>query len=222
MQERAKYILVEGIEGAGKSSVMESLKKQLEAMGREYIVVQEPGSTPLGQQLRTILKESKDPIEPLTEAMLFAAARRQLWVTVVQPALLEGKVVLSDRGLFSSYAYQGGGRDCYEQVLDLASITFGGAQLVYDLTIYLDVPPAVGLARAAKRGELDRIEGEGLEFIATAHEYYEDLFQTTEIAKYTDAIKRVDASLPLEDVCKASCAALLDYLEEEEGWKGQS
>ena len=210
--QQGKYILVEGLDGAGKTVAIESIKEKLTELGIEHIVVQEPGSTALGAQLRQIVKHSDYPIDHVAETMLFAAARRQLWKETVEPALLSGISVISDRGLFTSYAYQGGARGCFEQVLDLAAITFDRAGCIYDLTIYLDITPELGLERSSKRSELDRIESEGKPFFETAHDYYDDLWEKTAIACYTRNAVRVDASRSKEQV-KADCLqAVTEFL----------
>lgn len=209
--QQGKYIVVEGLDGAGKGTVIKDLSAHLTELGVKFIVLVEPGSTALGGHLRKIVKDADYPIDPVAETMLFAAARRQLWKEVVEPALLSGTTVLSDRGLFTSYAYQGGSRGCFEQVLDLAAITFDRAGLVYDLTLFLDVTPEVGLARSAKRGELDRIELEGLGFMSTARDYYNDLWEDTAIACYTRSVVRVDADKSPADV-SAQCRTAVTEL----------
>lgn len=211
-QRRGKYILIEGMEGAGKSTVIAAIETQLQELGIPFITVAEPGSTELGQALRTIVKEATYPVDPVAEAMLFAAARRQLVKEVVEPALERGITVVSDRGLGSSYAYQGGARGCYTQVLDLASITFDVVDQVYDLTFYLDIPAEVGLARAKARGALDRIEKEGPEFFDTVETYYRDLFARTEIASYFGDVRLIDATQSMEDVADAVTTQLGAFL----------
>lgn len=215
-QERGKYIQVEGMDGSGKSTVVEAIVAWLTEQGIEHIVVQEPGSTPLGAELRNIVKDAGYPIDDVAEAMLFAAARRQVWVSVVKPALERGVTVVTDRGLLSSYAYQGGGRDCYEQVLDLASITFGGRQQIYDLSIYLDIDVETAIARSKLRGMLDRIEKAGPTFFAEVREYYHDIFKHTEVREYLDKVTKVDATQSKEEVAHAAVSALKDLFEQEE------
>lgn len=215
-QERGKYIQVEGMDGCGKSTVITALSEYLTSVGIEHIVVQEPGSTPLGTELRNIVKDADYPIDDIAEAMLFAAARRQVWVSTVKPALERGVTVLTDRGLLSSYAYQGGGRECYEQVLDLASITFGGRQQIYDLSIYLDIDVETAIARSKLRGMLDRIEKAGPTFFAEVREYYHDIFKHTEVREYLDQVVKVDATLSKEQVAHAAVSALKDLFTSEE------
>ena len=215
-QARGKYIQIEGMDGSGKSTVIAALSEYLAGIGVEHIVVQEPGSTPLGAHLRNIVKDADYPIDDVAEAMLFAAARRQVWVNTVLPALERGVTVLTDRGLLSSYAYQGGGRGCYEQVLDLASITFGGREEIYDLTIYLDIDAETALQRSRLRGMLDRIEQTGLAFFAEALEYYHDIFKRTEIKEYLDQVAKIDATQSKEQVAHEAVNALRSFLTREE------
>ena len=211
-----KYIVVEGLEGAGKTTAIEAITKCLDVLGISYVVVQEPGSTELGGVLRTATKEAKYPIDPVAEAMLFAAARRQLWKERVEPLLTKGITVISDRGLLSTYAYQGGGRGLFEQVLDLAAITFDQVDAIYDLVLFLDVDPVVGMERAWKRGALDRIEREPIEFFEKAREHFLDLWEDTQIAKYTRHAVRIDANQTQHDVSVAIDRALLELIRNKE------
>lgn len=214
MSERGLYITVEGLEGAGKTNVVPALVKRLESRGFEVLTVVEPGGTPLGEALRNIVKHADYVIEPVAEAMLFAAARRQLWIEVVEPALKAGKCVVSDRSLMTSYAYQGGGREVMDQVLDLAAITYGAESTPFDLLVYLDIPVEVGLQRASARGALDRIESEGPEFLERASNYYQDFDGRFEIADYFASFIRIDATQDMATVAKASVEALDAWLEE--------
>lgn len=214
--QTGKYIVIEGLEGAGKTTAIEDIKKCLNTLGVKYVVVQEPGSTELGQSLRKIVKEAEYPIDPVAEAMLFAAARRQLWKERVEPLLASGVTVISDRGLLSTYAYQGGGRGLFEQVLDLAAITFDQVGFVYDLVVFLDVDPEVGLQRARQRSALDRIEREPIEFFNKAREHFLDLWEDTQIAKYTRHAVRIDANQTPHAVSAEIDRALLELIRAKE------
>lgn len=146
MKKRGLLVAIEGNEGSGKSTQARRLAEAIEGDGHPVALVHEPGSTPLGDHLRAYLKE-KHPIVPTAELLLFAAARAQLVETVIAPALAEGTHVVADRFLGSSVAYQGYGRQ-----LDLhmvgrinAAATSG---LTPDITLWLDIDPAYGIARA--------------------------------------------------------------------------
>ncbi len=157
-----RLVVFEGVEGAGKSTQLGLLRAELAAAGREVVVTREPGGTPIGERIRAILL---DPVAaemcPETEALLFAAARAQLVAQVIRPALEQGAVVLCDRFLDSSLAYQGGARGLGVDRVEALN-RFGTGGLLPDVVVLLDLDPAVGLAR---RGwGRDRIEGQELDF----------------------------------------------------------
>ena len=155
----AKFIVIEGLEGAGKSTAVSHVESWLRQQGISQIEkTREPGGTPLAERMRAIVKEIHD--EPLTiqaELLLMYAARVQLVETRIKPALQQGTWVIGDRHDLSSLAYQGGGRGIDEQLIRQIKQAVLG-DFSPDLTLYLDIDPAIGLARARARGELDRIE----------------------------------------------------------------
>jgi dTMP kinase len=158
------FITFEGSEGSGKTTQAQMLKDYLEKRSKEVILVREPGGTPVGEKLREILLESGGEIEiaPVTEALLFAADRAQLVSKVVRPALERGSIVIGDRYIDSSLAYQGVARGCgLEAVKNLNEWATDG--LEPNLTLFLDLPVAEGLARVSNV-EADRIESEKIEF----------------------------------------------------------
>lgn len=159
MTDRARYIALEGVEGAGKSTVAEAVAAELRERGRRVVTVREPGGTPLGEEIRRLLLHSGD-VAPWAEAALFCAQRAQLVDQVVAPALAEGIWVVSDRSYYSSLAYQGAARGLgMERVRTLNELALGG--VLPDLVVVLDLDPAAGLARQA---DPDRIGGQGVEF----------------------------------------------------------
>jgi dTMP kinase len=156
------FVVFEGGEGAGKSTQMSALVKWLEARGEEVITTREPGGTAIGSRLREVLL---DPVaagmDPRTEALLYAADRAQHVAEVIRPALAQGKIVVSDRFLDSSLAYQGVARGLgVQQIYDISSWATDG--LVPDLVFYLDLDPEAGLARVGE--ERDRMEQEDDDF----------------------------------------------------------
>jgi dTMP kinase len=168
-----KFIVIEGIEGAGKSSAIEVVKKLLEEYNLEYISTREPGGTLLAESLRDIVKSAdhNEVVTQETELLLMYAARSQLLANRILPALNEGKWVIGDRHDLSSKAYQGGGRQFDDKVMDMiGEITLKGFKP--DLTLYLDISPEQGLSRAQARGELDRIEQEKIEFFHRVRNKY--------------------------------------------------
>jgi dTMP kinase len=163
------FIAFEGVEGSGKGTQIEMLRAALEAEGREVLVTREPGGTELGERLREmLLAHSTGHLEPRTEALLFGAARAQVVATVIRPALEAGKVVLCDRYIDSSLAYQGVGRGVGEQ--DVLTLNVWATQGLFpDLVVLLHLEPEIGLERA---GDPDRFEAEGVTFHAKVADAY--------------------------------------------------
>ena len=192
---KGQFIVVEGIEGAGKSSAISVIKQVLSKHNIEFINTREPGGTPLAESLRDIVK-SADHDEILTqetELLLMYASRSQLLANRILPALEKGIWVIGDRHDLSSRAYQGGGRGFDDELMDtIAKVTM--KDFKPQLTLYLDISPELGLSRAQARGELDRIELEKIEFFHRVRNKY------LEIALADDNIKIVDASEPMISV----------------------
>ena len=160
---RGRLIVFEGAEGVGKSTQLRRLATWLESGGRVVHALREPGGTPLGDEIRRLLLDPNSVVAPRAEALLFMASRAQLVEALVRPALAAGHVVLLDRFFLSTYAYQGAGRGLPErEVMEANAVATSG--LVPDLTLLLALPVAEGLARAAKRGERDRMERNADEF----------------------------------------------------------
>ncbi|SMB89838.1 dTMP kinase [Deinococcus hopiensis] len=157
------FISFEGPEGAGKSTQMARLAARLTQAGIGHITTREPGGTPLGMRVREVVLDPSLSINPLPEFLLYSASRAQLVRDVIRPSLDRGEVVLCDRYADSSLAYQGFGRGLDSDLLvDLTREVTGG--LTPDLTVLLDLDPALGLARAASRGQPDRLERADLAF----------------------------------------------------------
>ncbi|WP_019587007.1 dTMP kinase [Deinococcus apachensis] len=168
------FITFEGPEGAGKSTQLARLAEQLEAEGVPYIVTREPGGTPLGTRVRDVLLDPALTIDPLPEFLLYSASRAQLVRDVIRPALERGEVVLCDRYADSSLAYQGAGRGLDAAFLNALTQEVTGG-LTPDLTVLLDLDPGVGLARAASRGQPDRLERADLDFHRRVRQGFLDL-----------------------------------------------
>lgn len=157
------FITFEGPEGCGKSTHSKLLSDYLEGKGFPVIRTREPGGTDLGQKIRDLLLARNGPIDQLAEASLFFADRAQHVNTVVKPALKQSKVVICDRYIDSTIAYQIGGRGLPEDLIRFMNMeTTQGA--IPDLTFLLDIPPEVGLERAKNKGAADRFEREGMPF----------------------------------------------------------
>ena len=190
----AKFVVIEGLEGAGKSTAVATVLSWLQANGVDVVQTREPGGTPLAEQIRTMVKAVQDEaIAPETELLLMYAARSQLLANVIRPALARGQWVLADRHDLSSRAYQGGGRQIASEIIDqIRAVVVKDTRP--DLTLYLDIDPEIGLKRALARGELDRIEQEKLDFFKRTRQKY------LEIAESDSSIVVIDASQPLAEV----------------------
>ena len=158
----SKFIVIEGLEGAGKTSAQNTVLNVLHAHGvQDVVFTREPGGTPLAERLRDLIKQGAEDekITDKAELLMLYAARVQLVENVIKPALARGCWVIGDRHDLSSQAYQGGGRGMDQQLMQSLRDTVLGS-FRPDLTLYLDIPPEKGLARARQRGALDRIEQE--------------------------------------------------------------
>lgn len=185
---QGKFIVIEGIEGAGKSSAIDVVKSFLADKGVDFVSTREPGGTPLAESLRDIVKSANhdEIVTQETELLLMYAARSQLLANKIYPALHEGKWVIGDRHNLSSRAYQGGGRQFDDNIMEsIEKITLNGFKP--DLTLYLDISPEQGLTRAKARGELDRIELEKIDFFHRVRNKY------CEIANEDPSIITIDA-----------------------------
>lgn len=199
----ARFITLEGLEGAGKSTAMAFARDWFEARGESVVCTREPGGTPLAEELRGVLKAVRDePVASSTELLLMFAARAQHVERVIRPALAEGKVVICDRFTDSTRAYQGAGRGLSSQVIEqLADIAH--ADCNPGLTLWLDVPVALGLERAAAREAADRFEQEALDFFERVRGGFEALARCE-----PERVRRIDATRPLAEVQAAVESAL--------------
>ena len=188
------FVAFEGGEGSGKSTQIEFLAAALREEGRTVTVTHEPGATRVGAQIRHLLLHGEDPLTPRAEALLFAADRALHVDTVIRPALEAGEVVLTDRFVDSSLAYQGAGRELSaEDVHRVSRWATGG--LRPDLTVLLDIPAAQGLDRARGRGAADKLEGESLAFHDRVRESFRHLAESAP-RRYLV----VDARSPAEEI----------------------
>lgn len=203
-----KFVVVEGLEGAGKSTAICTVKQVLtELVGAEMIDTREPGGTPLGEALRQLVKHPnfKEPVCREAELLMIYASRVQLVEQVIKPALERGCWVIGDRHDLSSHAYQGGGRGIdLKQIQALRDMVLG--DFYPDLTLYLDIEPSVGLERARSRGELDRIEQEAIDFFHRSRATY------LQKAAENEQIITIDAMQPLAAVQQDIRQALSQWL----------
>ncbi|MEM7431679.1 MAG: dTMP kinase [Pseudomonadota bacterium] len=173
--KRGRFITFEGIEGVGKTTNIEHMRTMLEAQEIVVHVSREPGGTPLAEQIRDVLKAHTDEIMPaIAESLLMFASRSVHVRNKVEPALNAGEWVICDRFTDTSRAYQGAGRGLPESTIEtLADWVHGDVNP--DLTVLLDAPADIGMERAGRRGKLDRIESEALDFFERARQFYLDL-----------------------------------------------
>jgi dTMP kinase len=191
------FVTIEGIDRSGKST---QARRLAEALSDDALLVREPGGTPAGERIRDLLKDPAIDLDPRAEALLFAAARAELVAAVIRPALAAGKVVISDRYLDSSLAYQGHARGLGEAEVRLVNDWATGG-LEPDLTVLLRIDPRTAAARA---GEVDRFEDEGLDLQQRVTDAYEQL-----AAANPARWKAVDAARD-EDAVAADIAALVE------------
>lgn len=208
---QSKFITVEGLEGAGKSTAINAILATLKESGvAEVVNTREPGGTVLAEKMRSLVKEEHEgeKLQDMTELLLMYAARVQLVENVIKPALAEGKWVLGDRHDMSSQAYQGGGRQIERKTMtSLKETTLGDFKP--DLTLYLDLDPRVGLERARGRGELDRIEKMDISFFDRTRERY------LEIAEQDESVLVINAEQEIEQVAADIKQALTTWLEQQ-------
>ncbi|MGK0551337.1 dTMP kinase [Enterococcus faecalis] len=202
------FITIEGPDGAGKTSVLNELYPKLELKAtRKLVKTREPGGIPIAEKIRQIILDPKNSeMDARTEALLYAAARRQHLVEKVLPALTEGAIVLCDRFVDSSLAYQGAGRKIgVEAIAAINDFAIEGT--VPDFTIYLDVDSDTGLHRIQhhRRQQVDRLDAEGLEFHQRVRHEYLKLVEA-----YPERIQKIDARMSLEDVVAATYQAIID------------
>lgn len=201
---RGRYLVLEGLEGAGKSTALASVCGWLQQQGvGELVTTREPGGTPLAEAIRNLFKQppGDENVAPATEVLLMYAARRQLLERLIWPALARGAWVVADRHDWSTLAYQGGGRGLDDAlIMPIRNAALGDFRP--DLTLYLDLPAEQGLARARGRGALDRIEQQALGFFERVRCRYQQL-----AAADSQAVT-IDASQPLPQVQQQLVAAL--------------
>lgn len=203
------FITLEGPEGSGKTTAVEAAVKKLEEMGYQIVRTREPGGTPISEQIRNvILDKGNTAMDGRTEALLYAASRRQHLVEKVWPALKEGKIVICDRYLDSSLAYQGGARGLgVEEILNIN--LFATENTWPDLTLLFDIKPEIGLARinANANREVNRLDLEKVEFHNKVRESFLALAK-----RFPDRYVIIDASLSRDEVAKATMEAILSRL----------
>tara|TARA_B100000686_G_scaffold349693_1_gene443686 strand:+ start:1649 stop:2278 length:630 start_codon:yes stop_codon:yes gene_type:complete len=196
--QSGKFITLEGIDGAGKSTHLSWIEKYLSSMGKRVQLTHEPGGTTLGEKLRRILLDSSVSIHPETEALLMFAARKEHMDKLILPSLAKGNWVISDRFTDASFAYQGGGRGILENRLEDLEY-WVQSTFQPDLTLYFDVTSKLGRYRIDNRGDRaeipDRFEKEQGEFFDRVRQSY-----LKRARRFSDRIYIIDGSKPVEDI----------------------
>lgn len=204
------FITLEGVEGSGKSTIINFIKDSLETSGKKVVVTREPGGIDIAEQIRSvILDKNNTKMEGRTEALLYAAARRQHLVEKVIPSLKEGNIVLCDRFVDSSLAYQGYARGLgIDEVFSVNK--FAIDDLMPDLTLYLDLDPQIGLNRIAKNKgrEINRLDLEEINFHMKVREGYEEVLKM-----FPERIVRIDANQELGKVVADINKVLIERLK---------
>ena len=203
------FITIEGPEGSGKTTAVDTAVKKLEEMGYQIVRTREPGGTPIAEQIRNVILDKNNvAMDQRTEALLYAASRRQHLVEKVWPALKEGKIVVCDRYLDSSLAYQDGARGLgVDNILQVNNFATEGT--FPDLTLLFDIDPKLGLARIAANAdrEVNRLDLEKIEF----HNKVRNTF--LELAKrYPERFVVIDASQSREEVAKKTLEVMLSRI----------
>lgn len=211
MKTNGFFISIEGGDMAGKTTQAGLLAKTLRAMGHDVVLTREPGGTPVGEAVREILLHMRGSgLTPVSEALLFAASRGQLVSEVIRPALAEGKVVIADRYVDSSLAYQAAALGLpYEQVLDVN--TWATGSLWPDLTILLDLPDGKAVSGRPRKEPADRIEQRQPDFHARVADAYRALAK-----RFADRYLVVDGALPVAEIEAAIRAQVLKRVSGEE------
>lgn len=206
------FITIEGTDGAGKTTQITLLSEYLKQKKIDFLLTREPGGTPISEKIREILLDiSNEDLCDSTEVLLYAASRAQHLQQTILPAVQQGKLVLCDRFVDSSIAYQAFGRGVdRKQVKFINAYATNGIQP--DLTIYLDLPPHKGILRKQKEQmhEMDRMEQEKMEFHEKVYEGFQNLAQN-----YPERIKKIDASKSIEEIQK-QIQIQIDKLMEKE------
>ena len=204
------FITIEGPEGSGKSSVTKKVVERLEKEGFEVVLTREPGGTPIAEEIRNVILDKKNTnMDPITEALLYAASRRQHLVEKVWPLSKEGKIVISDRFLDSSLAYQGGARGLGIDKI-LAMNMFATEGYYPDVTLLFDLDPRIGLARIAanKNREVNRLDLEKIEFHDSVRKTFLSLAE-----RFKDRFVVLDASKPFDEVVEDAYQAIKNKIK---------
>jgi len=208
------FISFEGGDGSGKSTISKMIYQELKKRGYQVIYTREPGGIDISEKIRSIILDpNNSSMDSKTEALLYAASRRQHLVEKVIPALKLNKIVISDRFIDSSLAYQGFARKIgFDEILQLNK--FAIDEYFPDATIYFELDEEIGLSRTRRRGKLDRLEIETKEFHTLVKEGYQEV-----LARFPNRIKIVDASKSIDEVYQDSIKLVEEIIDEQKYFK---
>lgn len=203
------FITFEGNDGSGKTTISKKVYEKMKDLGYPVIYTREPGGIDIAEQIRSVILDTKNTtMDARTEALLYAASRRQHLIEKVLPALAQGKIVLCDRFLDSSLAYQGIGRGIgIDEVYQINEFAIEGH--MPDATVFLAIPLEVGLLRVNSRGIKDRLDNESKEFHSKVALGYEIVKE-----KFHDRMYVVDANMDVESVFEASMKSVLEIVKQ--------
>lgn len=203
------FITFEGPDGSGKSTIIKKVYEKLINDGFDIVLTREPGGTPIAEKIRDIILDNSNvALDARTEALLYAASRRQHLVEKIRPALKEGKIVLCDRFLDSSLAYQGGGRNLGVQ--NVLNINLFATENTYpDLTLFFDIDPELGLKRVSqdKKRVADRLDNENENFHEKVYSTFKEIVNTN-----SERIITIDASKSIEEVTECAYRTIKEKL----------
>lgn len=203
------FITFEGPDGSGKSTIIKKVYEKLINDGFDIVLTREPGGTPIAEKIRDIILDNSNvALDARTEALLYAASRRQHLVEKIRPALKEGKIVLCDRFLDSSLAYQGGGRNLGVQ--NVLNINLFATENTYpDLTLFFDIDPELGLKRVSqdKKRVADRLDNENENFHEKVYSTFKEIVNTN-----SQRIITIDASKSIEEVTESAYKTIKEKL----------
>lgn len=203
------FITFEGPDGSGKSTIIKKVYEKLVNDGFDIVLTREPGGTPIAEKIRDIILDNSNvALDARTEALLYAASRRQHLVEKIRPALKEGKIVLCDRFLDSSLAYQGGGRNLGVQ--NVLNINLFATENTYpDLTLFFDIDPELGLKRVSqdKKRVADRLDNENENFHEKVYSTFKEIVKTN-----NQRIITIDASKSIEEVTECAYKTIKEKL----------
>jgi thymidylate kinase len=202
-----KFITVEGTDGAGKSTQIELLVEYLQNRGFDVVVTREPGGTSISEKIREIILDvDNSEMSDITEALLYAASRAQHISQKIKPAVAAGKIVICDRFVDSSVAYQGYARGLKMSLIEDVN-RYAVDDMTPDVTLFFDIKPEIGIARKKNVQSLDRIEKETLDFHYKVYNGYKELLR-----KYPQRIKRIDAQKDVYKVHEQVVGVLKEIL----------